>query len=372
MKSPEEQTDLTQEQLNEISELSRHGYQLLKESLTHRAIENFTKIIDMQPGNNYALVGIGDACRKEKRYKEAVEYYRDCLRYHPGNNYALFGLADCYKALGQFNRAIEIWEEYLKHDDRNVTVLTRIADAYRKVRNFPRSKDLYLRVLEMEQNNSYALIGLGHLHYDFKEYEEALKYWKHMEEHVGNRVDIRVLTSIGNCFRKLKTFKSGIPYFEKALSMQPGNFYALFGLADCYRGMNQPEQSLVYWNQILDRDPENKVILTRAGDAYRNLDDLEKATQYYHDALEIEYDVYAVMGLALIAKTHGEYDKALTYLMELMDKEPKNHRLYMEAAECHEKLGNISAAIDVVSRFLSLGIHNERLTAYAKKLQELI
>ena len=372
MKSPEEQSDLTQEQLNEISELSKRGYQLLKESLTPQAIENFEKIIDMQPGNNYALVGIGDAYRKEKRYKEAVEYYRDCLRYHPGNNYALFGLADCYKALGQFNHAIDIWEEYLKHDDRNVTVLTRIADAYRKVRKFSRSKNLYLRVLEMEQNNSYALIGLGHLHYDFKEYEEALKYWKRMEEQVGNRVDIRVLTSIGNCYRKLKTFSGGLPYFEKALSMQPGNFYALFGLADCYRGMNQPEQSLVYWNQILERDPENKVILTRAGDAYRNLDDLEMATKYYHEALEIEYDIYAVMGLALIAKTNGEYEKALTNLIELMSKESKNHRLYMEAAECYEKLGNMTAAVEMIGRFQSLGIHNERVAEYARKLRKSV
>jgi tetratricopeptide (TPR) repeat protein len=370
MQNPEEKPEPTLEELAEISELSKRGYQLLKESLIDRAIENFKKIISMQPDNNYALVGIGDAYRKDRRYNEAVEFYQNCLQYHPGNNYALFGLADCYKALGQFNRAIDIWEEYLKHDDRNVTVLTRIADAYRKVRNFQKSRELYLKVLDMEQNNSYALIGLGHLHYDFKEYQDALDFWRRMEQQVGNRVDIRVLTSIGNCYRKLKTFAGGIPYFERALKMQPGNFYALFGLADCYRGMNQPEQSLNYWNQILARDPENKVILTRAGDAYRILNDLDLATKYYNDALEIEYDVYAVMGLALIAKTNGEYEIALGKLTELMEKEPKNHRLYMEAAECHEKMGNKNEAAEVLKRFLSLGIHSDRILEYARKLQD--
>lgn len=369
MNYSEEETDLNQEQLTEISELSKRGYQLLKESLTDRAVENFKKIVSIQPDNNYALVGIGDAYRKDRRYNDAVGFYQDCLRFHPGNNYALFGLADCYKALNQFNRAIDIWEEYLKHDDKNVTVLTRIADAYRKVRNFPRSKELYLRVLEMENQNSYALIGLGHLHYDFKEYEGALKYWKMMEEQVGNRVDIRVLTSIGNCYRKLKTFEGGVPYFERALEMQPANFYALFGLADCYRGMNQPEQSLLFWNRILARDPQNKVILTRAGDAYRVLEQNEKAVSYYREALAIEYDLYAVLGLALIAKTEGNYEEALGNLSDLMEKEQKNHRLYIEAAECYENLGRKDDAIEILNTFLNLGISNDRISEYVRRLQ---
>ena len=94
-------------------------------------------------------------------------------------------------------------------------------------------------------------------------------YYPRMVELQAEAVDIRVLTSIGNCYRKLKQFESGVPYFEKALAKEPDNFYALFGLADCYRGTARPNLSLDYWNRILAKDPRNKVILTRAGDAYR-------------------------------------------------------------------------------------------------------
>ncbi|MCG8453932.1 MAG: tetratricopeptide repeat protein [Spirochaetales bacterium] len=368
----QENTDLTPAQVSEISELSKRGYQLLKESLTRRAVECFEQIIAIQPDNNYALVGIGDAYRKERRHKDAVNYYKDCLRYHPGNNYALFGLADCYKALGQFNRAIDIWEEYLKYDDSNVTVLTRIADAYRKVRNFSKSRDLYFRVLDMESTNSYALIGLGHLHYDFKHYDEALGFWQQMEEKSGDRVDIRVLTSIGNCYRKLKQFDKGVPYFERALEKQPGNFYALFGLADCQRGLNRPDQSLIHWNQILNKDPRNKVILTRAGDAYRNLGDLAMATRYYNEALHIEFDTYAMIGLALVAKAEGDYDNALATLEELIPRDPKNARVYIETARCFEESGRKADAERVLNDFMSRGMHDEQLEAYAKKLQGFV
>lgn len=350
---------LNQEQLNEISELSKKGYQLLKEGLLERSESCFSDILERDPSNNYALVGMGDTLRKSRNFHDAIKYYQLCLENHRGNNYALFGLADCYKALHQYNRAIDIWEEYLIHDDKNITVLTRIADAYRKVRNFEKSNEIYQKVLNMEQNNSYCLIGLGHLNYDFRDYEKALYYWERMLEMNRSRIDIRVLTSLGNCHRKMKTFNDGIPYFEKALKMQPNNFYALFGLADCYRGMHIPDQSILYWNKILSLDPKNKVILTRAGDAYRNLGDNARAQDYYTKALNIEYDIYAVLGLSLINRDNGKYEEAADSLKTIIGKDPKNPRFYMESADVFKKWGKSKEAATVLSDFLKQGIKHQ-------------
>jgi tetratricopeptide (TPR) repeat protein len=311
---------------------------------------------------------MGDAVRKQGNFREAAVYYQRCLARHPGNNYALFGLADCYKALNQYHKAIEIWEQYLLHDDKNITVLTRVADAYRKVRDFKHSKAVYLRVLEMEGLNPYAIIGLGHLHYDFKEYREALFYWEKMLAVNRDNVDIRVLTSIGNCHRKLKTFAEGVSYFERALRKEPSNFYALFGLADCYRGMNRQELSLEYWNRILEQDPRNKVILTRAGDAYRSMENYEQAVRYYERALNIEFDTYAVLGLALVAKAQGKYDEAMESLKRLGQQDPKNYRLFLELADCYLKKGDKNRARETLEEFQKLGIRNNSIAEMLERL----
>jgi tetratricopeptide (TPR) repeat protein len=353
----------------EISDLSKQGYQLLKENRIAEAAERFTRILDMDSDNNYALVGLGDAARKRGVFREAAAYYQHCLSRHPGNNYALFGLADCYKAMNQFQRAIEIWEQYLLHDDKNITVLTRVADAYRKIRDFKRSKAVYLKVLEMEDHNPYAIIGLGHLHYDFKEYRDALFYWEKMFQASGERADIRVLTSIGNCHRKLKSFGEGISYFEMALRREPYNFYALFGLADCYRGLNQQGRSLEYWNRILEQDPRNKVILTRAGDAYRHLEDYERAVDYYQRALNIEFDTYAVLGLAVVAKAQGRYAEAADSLARLIQQDPRNYRLYLELAECCQRLGERHRAQEVLENFQRLGIRNQAISDLLERIR---
>ena len=354
----------------DISNLSKKGYQLLKENKLDEAIDCFSKILSVNENNNYALVGLGDAARKQNAFRNAVQYYQRCLANHPGNNYALFGLADCYKALNQFHSAIEIWEKYLVHDEKNITVLTRVADAYRKVRNYEDSKAVYHRVLKMESKNPYAIIGLGHLHYDFKEYTEALYYWGLMFELNRENVDIRVLTSIGNCHRKLKSFSQGIDYFEMALKRENNNFYALFGLADCYRGLNKQSISLEYWNRILSLDPRNKVILTRAGDAYRTLNQLDKAVEYYQKALNIEFDIYTILGLAVVAKIQGNYDTAIESLKRLSQQDSKNHRIYLELADCLDKKGEKEAAIEVLEEYQSRCGKNPSVSEMLDKLKK--
>jgi tetratricopeptide (TPR) repeat protein len=346
----------------QVAELSKKGYLLLKENKINEAIDCFTAILSIDENNNYALVGMGDATRKRGACREAAAFYQRCLEHHPGNNYALFGLADCYKVLSQYQKAIEIWEQYLAHDRRNITVLTRVADAYRKVRDFNNSRAVYLKVLEIEETNPYAIIGLGHLHYDFKKYKEALFYWEKMRIINNDNVDIRVLTSIGNCHRKLKTFNDGIPYFEAALRKDTFNFYALYGLADCYRGMNRQADSLKYWNRILEQDPRNKVILTRAGDAYRTLGDFSKAQEYYERALNIEFDTYAVMGLALLAKAQGKFDEAITSLKRMIQQDGRNYRLFIELSDCYLKKGDRRMAAEILDELQKLGIKNQQIT----------
>lgn len=366
----EMENSFEEKNLDEISELSKQGYQQLKENHIDEAKKAFSKILSIDDKNNYALVGLGDCERKQNNFNEAVEYYSKCLSFYPANNYAQFGLADCYKALNQYHKAIDIWEKYLTHDDRNITVLTRVADAYRKIHDFKKSKEMYIRVLEMENDNAYALIGLGHLHYDFKEYKDALHYWTTMLQYNENSVDIRVLTSIGNCHRKLKTFDKGVYYFERALKSDPKNFYALFGLADCYRGMNQQFRSIEYWNKILENDPKNKVILTRAGDAYRNTGDYKTAVEYYNKAMDIDFDIYAALGLALICKGEGKYDEAVDRLNSLINGDPKNYRLYIDLSDCYVKMKKIDKAIEVLKDYGRQGLRNTAITEMLEKLEK--
>lgn len=160
----------------------------------------------------------------------------------------------------RYVKAVEVWQQYLEQDSHNIAVLTRMADAYRKIHDFQNSRNLYSQVVALDEHNSYALIGLAHLHYDFKKYREALIYWKKLLECAEHSVDIRVLTSIGNCYRKMKLFSQGLPYFQEALKRDPGNFYGFFGMADCYRKLGQKQKALETLRPFQQFGVKNRVV----------------------------------------------------------------------------------------------------------------
>lgn len=361
---------LTEEQVNKISNLSKEGYQLIKKESLNEALNLFKEILSINENNNYALVGIGDILRKTNKPSQAILYYQKCLAIYPNNNYALFGLADCYKMLKNYPKAIDIWETYLNFDNKNITVLTRLADAYRKVGIFNKSKEIYLRTLEINEDNEYAFIGLGHLFYDFKEYDKALYYWQRVYEKYQDYVDVRVLTSIGNCHRKLKQYNKGVEFFNKALEFSPNNFYALFGLGDSYRGLNLHAEAKSSWESILNKDPYNKVVLTRMGDTYRFLGDFKEAEEYYQKALNLEFDPYASLGLAIIYKDSQRVDEAIALLNKLLSFNSKNSRVYLELSECYERKGDNSQAIKILYQFLQTGMTNFSIIDRYESLKE--
>ena len=352
----------------DVARLTQDAYHSLRTGRVDEAVALFGRVIAIDPSNCYALVGLGDAARKRDDHRAAVEYYRSCLEHDPGNSFALFGLADSYRSLRRYVDAAAIWERYLEHDDRNVTVLTRVADAYRRIRNKRRAMELYERVLSIEPDNAYALIGLGHLHYEHREYEPALESWHRMLEQSGARIDIRVLTSIGNCYRKLKRFPDGVPFFERALGMEPGNFYALFGLADCYRGMHEPQKSLEYWSQILRNDPDNRVILTRTADAHRALGDLDEAERLYKQAIALGPDIYAAIGVAAINRDRGDAETAIEELHRLRSEHPDEIRVCTELAETYAAAGLLDDARAMLRTCESIDPGNPYVRSLASRL----
>ena len=59
-------------QLDQQTELSKAGYRYLKEGKFQEAVESFKGILEINPQNNYGLVGLGEAARKQRKFDEAV------------------------------------------------------------------------------------------------------------------------------------------------------------------------------------------------------------------------------------------------------------------------------------------------------------
>jgi tetratricopeptide (TPR) repeat protein len=92
------------------------------------------------------------------------------------------------------------------------------------------------------------------------------------------------------------------------------------------------------------------------------MEEFERAEQCYQRALNIEYDTYAILGLALICRHRGDIDEAVESLQSLKEREPSNHRIYVELANTYMHAGRKDDAVEVLNEFLSKGHTNGYVT----------
>lgn len=330
---------------NLLVQLSRKGSQQLKNGEIDAAQQTYQEMIELEPTNTYALVGMARVAGRHAQWKEAERWYLRCLEVAPYNHVALIGLADTYRADAQLPKALSIWKKCLKLDANDLSVLTRMADAYRISGQCELACQTYQKALEIDPQHAFALIGLGYVHYDMKDYAQALTCWNSASLADPTRVDVRLLTNLGNCERKLLHFEAALPYYQRALALESNNTYALYGLADCHRGLHQPERSLQYWRQILALQPNNKVVLTRAGDALRLLGRFDDALASYQLALAQGADLYATLGLAKVHQARGQAQSALQLLEQALHTDPGNERIKRLIDDCRRLADTASPAV---------------------------
>ena len=130
------------------------------------------------------------------------------------------------------------------------------------------------------------------------------------------------------------------------------------------------EESKVTWEKLLSLSPDNKVIMTRLGDALRSIGNLDDAENYYKKALNIDYDYYAALGLALINKEKGNYKKAIESLSRLYEMDKTNVRLVSELVECYKQTKDYEKGMSILKSYIDSGHSNSIITELYEEIRK--
>ena len=84
--------------------------------------------------------------------------------------------------------------------------------------------------------------------------------------------------------------------------------------------------------------------------------------------MEIDFDIYAALGLALICKGEGNYGEAVERLENLIKNDPKNYRLYIDLADCYLKTDDKNRAVEVLKNFQKTGTKSNAISEMLDKI----
>ncbi|MCY3415008.1 MAG: tetratricopeptide repeat protein [Candidatus Heimdallarchaeota archaeon] len=114
-----------------------------------------------------------------------------------------------------------------------------------ELEDFERSRDMFLRAYEDRKDvGVYANLAFSYLR--LNEVEESMKYFE--EGHKAFPDDDTILSNIIQVYLAIKAYAEAIPYLDKALYVQEGNYSMRYQLATCYALTGDAERAITEYD----------------------------------------------------------------------------------------------------------------------------
>jgi tetratricopeptide (TPR) repeat protein len=138
------------------------------------AIEEYKKIISIDPANVKAYNGAGVSFDQLGYTYRAIDYYKKALELNSGLGYVLNNLGYAYIRLGKYDKAIDALKKAVALDGGNGRFHNNLGLAYAKKGEF----DQALTEFKLAGNEARARYNIGQVYYEKGLYNEARGYFQ--------------------------------------------------------------------------------------------------------------------------------------------------------------------------------------------------
>ena len=185
------------------------------------AIENFQKVLEINPQDPVAYYNIGNIYKEKKEYDAEIASYRKALKIKPDHFQSYNNMGSALKAKGDLTAAIDSFEQALK-------IKPNFAKAH--------------------YNLGVALQEKGDLNASIKSYKQALKIQPDYT---------KVYFNMGNALKDNGELGAAIDSYKNAINIKPDYAEAFRNMGKAYYAINlnlEHPSGAIYWFELLALD----------------------------------------------------------------------------------------------------------------------
>ena len=267
----------------------------------------FTRVLQSQPNNVEARLGIAEAEIAEGRPQTALGQYVQTLKLAPESSRAILSLAMLYDESGDFSRAGTYYELALKSHSSDPQVQLAAATWYASRGSFPAAEKRAQIALSLSPELDRAKILLGGIYLQTARYADAIAELRDVV--TKNRDNASAWYSLASAYRKSGDSAKAIASFASGLLSRPDDEVARVG-----------QEAAAVESLPLDDAQRKKMGAYHytQGRAFEDKSFLEKALAEYRRALILDpTSAEARVGYARIYKSLGFPAKYLSELQVL-------------------------------------------------------
>ena len=144
---------------------------------------------------------------------------------------------------------------------------------------------------------------------------------------------------------KNEQIMNSIKYYEKSLSIFPGNSDASYKVGLIYSMIGKPDQSIKYYRQSLESTPGQLYALNNLGSLYASRKQYDSAKYYFTNSIHIDStNEMTLTNLVVVHCLLKEYDEAINFGNKAIALQYRNGKIYSLLSQSWLAKGNIDMA----------------------------
>jgi len=343
------------------------------------ALDSLQKILRVAPEHMPSVLLAGAVQLSLGSMPQAEQHLQKYLENDPDNLYAQKLLATALMKSGQTQAAITLLTEARHHAEEDVQLLAMLGEAFMQTGDYakatesftaasalsPKTAELHtaLGLSKLAQgNNEHAIsemelgvklntkspqvgVLLAMTQLRLKQYDKALSAAQAIEKEQPDNPLAQNLK--GAAYLGKQDFTSARASFEKALSIEPGNFAAAVNLAQLDLQAKKPEVAKKRFESILEKDKKNVQIMTALANLALSQGQVKESTNWMEKASK-ENPETLLPSLQLIAHylRTGEKQQALELAKKLQGSNSSNPDFLNLLAQAQFANDDKSAALE--------------------------
>ncbi len=345
------------------------------------------KVLELTPGNPYALVRKGEIALRRSRLDEAESLFQKAISLESYNTRLYSTIAQLLIENKLYESAGSYLQKALQIEPERSEIFVTLLENYYKLNQLDKAEELTLNLIEKNHNNDVLYSFLGTLYRVQGKLNDAIAAFnKAIKE--GNP-ELDVYTNLVSLYLQTDNPDKASETVEQARDVfvaERGNdFY--YNIAIVYEQWGYYEEAVAFLEELLALDEtyllayaELAHIHNLQGDKDKALDEFRRAREKLGDGAE------SVNFLLLEASVYAEqrkYESATEILKKALKKEPTNLAVYRELVLTYSLWDKYQEALSYINRAKEkFGIENSELLKWEaqvhsdmqdfKKVEELV
>jgi tetratricopeptide (TPR) repeat protein len=313
------------------------------------ALTHFEAAARANPQNINIQIEIGNTLREMGRLEGAGAMYGRVIEQEPANVAALLGLGYVSRERMQWSVALEHFQAAAAVRPADPNIQLEIAHTLRAMSRLDEAEATCRRILSQVPGHVAALVVLGTIARQQQDYASALAFLEKAAAADPSKPDVQA--EIGNVLREMDRTAEAELVYRSILDHKPGHFSALLGLGFVARQRGDWAVALAHFEAAAAVRPQDLNLQLEVARTLCDMDRLEESEASYLRVLESSPGhAGSLLGLGFVARRRADWPAALAHFEAAAAAHPGNLKPQLEIATTLRDLLRVDEAEAILRR----------------------